>query len=234
MSDKIIERKYFMLRHPFTCIVSGPTGSGKTILVRRLLKNWKKTILLENDNNKSLDVFWVYGQFQELYKQRVENTNIVYSEFLPKLEELKNMNVKIIVIDDLMNEMGKNEKMSELFTRGSHHMNLSVIFIVQNLFHQSKQMRTISLNSQYIILLNNFRDQNQIEFLGKQLFKSKSRIFVKAFEDSVSRPYGYLLIDLKPDTPKQYRLKTRMTAEELPPSKRAKTSFSPIYYIIHD
>ena len=28
-------------KHPFTCIVSGMTSSGKTLLVRNILKNWK-------------------------------------------------------------------------------------------------------------------------------------------------------------------------------------------------
>ena len=134
----------------------------------------------------------------------------------------------------MMLEMGRNEKMSHLFTKGSHHMNLSVFFIVQNFFHQSKYMRTISLNSQYIILLKNFRDQNQIEYLGKQLFKNKLKSFKDAFEDATSHPYGYILIDLKPDTPFKFRVRTRITSEELPPSIRAKTDFAPFYYILRD
>ena len=31
------------------------------------------------------------------------------------------------------------------FTKGSHHRNLSIIYIVQNIFHQGKEMRNISL-----------------------------------------------------------------------------------------
>jgi hypothetical protein len=232
--ERNIDSKYLMLRHPFTCITAGPTGSGKTILIRRILKNWKKTILIPGYEKKELDVLWIYGQFQELYKQKIENCVVNYSEYLPEESELRNQNVKVIIIDDLMFELGKNDRMSNLFTRGSHHFDLSVIFIVQNFFHQSKQMRTISLNSQYIIILKNFRDQNQIEYLGKQLFKNKIRSFKRAFDDATAKPYGYLLIDLKPDTPNKLRIRTRLTAEELPPSLRMKTDFCPYYYILHD
>ena len=231
------DSKHLQLRHPFTSIISGPTSSGKTVLIRRILKNWKNTIYF-NEINEPLNVIWVYGQYQELYNTKIENVNVKYSNNLGlitnDLNELKKMNFKVIIIDDLMDEMGSNEKMSKLFTRGSHHLNLSVIFIVQNFFHQSKLMRTISLNAQYIILLKNFRDKNQIEYLGKQLFGKKSKYFVEIFDDATSKPYGYLIIDLKSDTPNDYRLKSRITEEELLPSLRAKTIFEPNYYKIND
>ena len=44
----------------------------------------------------------------------------------------------LIVIDDQMIEAGKDNRMVNLFTKGSHHRNLSIIYIVQNLFHQGK------------------------------------------------------------------------------------------------
>ena len=37
----------------------------------------------------------------------------------------------LVVIDDLMSESGNNKRISKLFTKGSHHRNLSVIYIVQ-------------------------------------------------------------------------------------------------------
>ena len=48
------------------------------------------------------------------------------------------------------------------FSRGSHHRNLSVIYIVLNLFYQEKDSRSISLNSHYLILFKNPRDKLQI------------------------------------------------------------------------
>jgi hypothetical protein len=48
----------------------------------------------------------------------------------------------VYVIDDFMGE--KDGVISKLFTKKSHHGNLSVIYVVQNLFHHSKEHRTIS------------------------------------------------------------------------------------------
>ena len=56
----------------------------------------------------------------------------------------------LIVFDDQMIDAGKDQRIVNLFTRGSHHRNLSVIYIVQNVFHQGKG--SISLNSHYLVL----------------------------------------------------------------------------------
>ena len=71
----------------------------------------------------------------------------------------------LIVLDDLMAQSGKDKRIADLFTKGSHHRNLSVIYIVQNVFHQGKEMRKISLNAHYIVLFKSSRDRQQISIL---------------------------------------------------------------------
>jgi hypothetical protein len=41
---------------------------------------------------------------------------------------------------------------TKFFAQGSHQRNLTVVYIVQNLFNQDPAMRTISLNRQYMVL----------------------------------------------------------------------------------
>ncbi|MDI9312521.1 MAG: hypothetical protein QM535_20085, partial [Limnohabitans sp.] len=116
---------------PFTMMVAGPSGSGKTYLVRNILKY--HSILMQS-NNLKIEVIWAYGQWQSLYNQRVDNCNIEYIEGLPSESEIRDKSPNLIVIDDLMNELSDDIKMGNLFTKGSHHMNINVIFITQNLF----------------------------------------------------------------------------------------------------
>ena len=54
----------------------------------------------------------------------------------------------IFIFNDMMGE--KDDIIANLFTKKSHHGNLSVIYIVQNLFHKRKDHRTISLNACYL------------------------------------------------------------------------------------
>ena len=74
-----------------------------------------------------------------------------------------------MVIDDQMTDAGEDKRIVNLFTGGSHHRNLSVIYFVQNLFHQGRGSRSISLNSDYLILFKNLRDKLQILTVAKQM-----------------------------------------------------------------
>ena len=47
---------------------------------------------------------------------------------------------KAFVFDDLMSECVDNQMIAEAFTNKRHHRNVSVIFLVQNLFCQDKSM----------------------------------------------------------------------------------------------
>ena len=123
-------------------------------------------------------------------------------QFVLRDELLKNR------LDDLMQECGKDPQITKLFTQGSHHRNLSVIYIVQNLFHQSKESRTISLNCHYIVLFKNPRDRSQIVHLAKQMYPGQTKFMVEAYADATSLPHSYLFIDLKPHCPEEHRLRS--------------------------
>ena len=49
----------------------------------------------------------------------------------------------LIVLDDIM-DSAYSTKLSQLFTKGSHHRNISLVLIAQNLFHQGPSSRDIS------------------------------------------------------------------------------------------
>ena len=108
-----------------------------------------------------------------------------------------------------MIDASKDQRIVNLFTRGSHHRNLSVIYIVQNLFHQGKGSRSMSLNSHYLVLFKNARNKLQILTLAKQTYPVQTDFFLNQYEEAVKRPFGYLLIDLKSTTQDNCRLQTR-------------------------
>ena len=107
----------------------------------------------------------------------------------------------LIVLDDLMAQSGKDKRISDLFTKGSHHRNLSIIYIVQNIFHQGKEMRNISLNALYIVLFKSPRDKQQISMLARQVNPGKVQECMRSYEDATRRPHGSLLTDVVVLTP---------------------------------
>ena len=65
-------------QHPFTCIVAGPTGCGKTTFVARLLRNASEMIDPPPDR-----VTWYYGEWQAGYKN-LDIPNMRMEEGLPQ------------------------------------------------------------------------------------------------------------------------------------------------------
>ena len=103
---------------------------------------------------------------------------------IPNIEFVKGIppglqQVNLIVFDDQMIAAGKDQRIVNLFTRGSLHRNLSVNYFVQNLFHQGKGSRSISLNSQYLLLFKNPLDKLQVLTQAKQRFPGSTDFFPK-------------------------------------------------------
>lgn len=80
-------------------------------------------------------------------------------------------------------------------------MNFSLIFLVQNLYYESKVMRTLSLNTSYFILFKNYRDQLQMETLGRHMLPGQLSYFRTSFQSATSEQYGYLVADVSPVRP---------------------------------
>ena len=74
----------------------------------------------------------------------------------------------LIILDDLLNEVYSKD-VCHLFKKGSHHRNISVILITQNLFHQGLFCRDISLNAKYSAALKNVRGKSQFQYLARQV-----------------------------------------------------------------
>lgn len=197
----------FKFKHPFTCLIAGPTQSGKTHFLQELLCNLKELANPIPDR-----VYWHYGEYQEKLTQLPSFVSL--HEGFTDTSHINPDERNWIILDDLMDEA--NVEVSKLFTKGSHHKNLSVFIVVQNLFHQSKIMRTISLNSHYMILFKNPRDASQIRHLGSQLFPGKNKFLVDAYKQATLRPHGYLLLDLTQSTPENQRVLSDILVSEKP------------------
>ena len=156
-------------KHPFTCIVAGPTGCGKTTFVVRLLRNAPSMI-----NPAPEHVTWYYGEWQSAY-ENLDIPNVRLEQGLPTVFDTGKRNV--VVLDDLMAET--DGRVTDLFTKKSHHSNTSVIYLVQNLFPKRKESRTTSLNAQYMVVFKNPRDAAQVTHLAKQMYPGRVKLCKK-------------------------------------------------------
>lgn len=185
--------------HPFTAIVAGPTSCGKSHFVTGFLNNVNTVC-----NQSFQNIVWCYDEMQPLYNLK----NVNYTQGIPDLTMFDGKHPQLLVIDDLMRE--SDGRIVDIFTKGSHHRNLSVFYITQNLFHQGKGQRDISLNANYIIYFKNPRDKTQIKYLARQVYPENCKFLEEAYKNATKDAHGYLMIDLKQTTDDMYRFKTNI------------------------
>src|SRR6266481_5027925 len=203
------------LQLPFLMVLAGPTSSGKTVFLTELLKNTRAKF------DKQLDRIVYY--YSEYLTDTIQTLKGMFGD---KIQFVKGLNIDIetfnpqknnlVIIDDLIQGAVSSQGVSELFTRGSHHRNLSVILVSQNLFCQGKHSVTINRNSQYLVLFKNPRDAAQISCLAKQVFPGNNKFLLDAYKSATESAYGYLLLDFKQTTPDELRLRTNILPKEWP------------------
>ncbi|GFQ90597.1 uncharacterized protein TNCT_212121 [Trichonephila clavata] len=186
------------LKFPSTMIINGPSQSGKTYLVRKLISEQVFEVPIKK-------VAWCYKMFQPWFH---EEKNIKFIAGLPTEDE----KFDLLIIDDLMNSLTND--VAQIFTVGSHHKNFSVILITQNLFPRIRVARDISLNAHYIILFRNNRDQSQIACFGRQVFPNRSKFFMDAYKKATAEKYQFLLVDCFPTTDEELRLRQSLFPDE--------------------
>ena len=186
------------LKHPFTAVVAGPTGSGKTRLLMRLIKSAKWMSV-----NPPEEIIYCYGEWQKVFDELPE-VNFHDGMIDVDRDIPKDNRPRWLIIDDLMEEVVGTKESNKLYTKGSHHKNISVFFVVQNPFKNG--LRTVSLNTHYFFFMKNPRDNQMIVNFAKQSFPGRVDKVRDAYQHATSEPYGYLLVDLRQETDDDMRL----------------------------
>jgi len=160
-------------------------------------------------------VLYCYGIYSSMYDTIDKELSMVeLHEGLPtrnEIEEFANGEHRLIILDDLMQQILDSKEIERLATQGCHHMKLSLMFLTQNMYGQGKTARTIALNCWYTVLFRNLRGTSQVAFLGQQLFPKRSHLLLQAYNDATESPFGYLVLDFSPSLENdKYRFRTNV------------------------
>ena len=90
---------------------------------------------------------------------------------------------------------------------------MSVIWVTHHLFSKHDSNTCIQRNTQYLVLMSSPRDKTAISKLGSQIDIGYGPFLLSAYKDAVKKAGDFLLIDLRPDTPEQYRVRETATNE---------------------
>ena len=185
--------------HPCTVMIAGPSASGKTQLTSSIVTN--RNCLFNPPPQKTI---LYYCQWQPIYDEW-KSAGVVdefYSTFPEEEDFRERLDLEgtgsLVVFDDFFLHVESNKSFFEnLFCIDSHHLKVSVILIVHNLF--TKSLRTLSLNCHRFFLTQSLRDKGQLQTLARQAFPGKSDYVIQSFDDSMLARYGHLCLDFSPE-----------------------------------
>lgn len=105
---------------PFTALLLGARGSGKSLFVKQVIQNMEHTL------SRLLDrIIWCYSSYQPMYDELAESVNLRFIEGIPE-----SLTDESIVVDDCMDIGSNHDELMKALTMYRHHRTLSVIFLV--------------------------------------------------------------------------------------------------------
>ena len=73
--------------------------------------------------------------------------------------------------------------------------------LLQNAFPKGKNNTSISRNAQYIPLFRCPANRRQFGIIAERIFDKKKSLFMSIYNDVTIKPYSFILVDNKADTP---------------------------------
>ena len=213
-----MEMETFKFKLPAAVQISGPSNVGKSVFVSKVLKFRQQLIV------PPPEIIFYCGSMDQpkLYEQLQKDcgNSIVFLHGLSDLEKIKfdPSVAHVIVLDDLMYEVGNSEFASNLFTKFTHHGNILLIFVTQNIYFKSKFMPTINRNIKYNVVFRNKRFRHELETLARQsLGISPKHIHTIMEMAAVDNTHPYIVLDLQNDTPEHLAIVTNIFPDSMHP-----------------
>jgi len=191
-----------MLKCPFAMVISGPSQAGKSYFMYQIVK-FRKLVCSENFTRIIYCQSNSFSHKNQAFIKELQNEFplLELCQGLPNVNDLHltvNNDHCLILIDDLMEEVLNSLSMVHLVSNDSHNFNISVVFVVQNYFAQSRYGKTLIRNCHYKIFFYNRIEQLELRTISSQIstnpcfFKANFEFLCKTFPDDKSQ---YLLID---------------------------------------
>lgn len=205
--------RHTVFSHPTQIIISGPTKAGKTTLTTQILCNREKMF----PEPGLREIYWFYTMESSTERIRDQLLGVNFIQGHPTLHKLESMDAsvpKLVVLDDMQDMTDKKstfEELKKLFTAVSHHCNMSVIFIVQDIY-VNKNMTRLANQAENLLAMCNGASAYQLPKLSNKLFGPGHEPFIRwAMSDVRSHSsHGYLLLSTGADVPECYKVRSKI------------------------
>jgi len=201
----------FRFKTPSSILIVGLPGCGKTCFTDSLLLDHLEELF----GDPPPTIHYCYGAWKDGF-QDMKAAVVQFHERIPESDHLKSWFPKggLLVLDDLMAEGGQDKELLDLFTKHSHHQNIPVLYLCQDMFPPGKYAKSISRNVHYIVAFKNPRDQLGMKNLLLQAFPSCWQDMMDVYQKVTERPFGYTVLDLHPASDDRKRVFSHLLTHE--------------------
>ena len=178
------------LEKPFRLIIGGASGCGKTSILKEIIdKNhfaspFEKIVYCYPDYLDEIPT-----EFDQIVEYRSGICDLEFFTALPKNT--------LLLFDDMMSECGESKNIMKLFSVIARKKNISIIFLVQNVYDNSKHFRNIRINATGFILFKFFAANDVNKRLLRDLGIDKL-VSQRLLDKTYSRNFGYIFINIHP------------------------------------
>ena len=160
-----------------------------------------------------------YGAWQHRFTEvESSDSRFEFVEGLPTHDDVPRGTMHtVMVIDDLMVEVSKSKTAMDIFTKQSHHRNMTVLFLVQKLYCCTHNTTFTSHNANLMVLFKNPRDISSVQTLGRQMYTGNHKLLAEAYTDATKRPHSYLVVNSHQKTDDRMRVIGNLFEETNPP-----------------
>jgi|TARA_B110000208_G_scaffold35914_1_gene47650 hypothetical protein len=179
------------LEKPFRLIIGGGSGCGKTTILKEIVDKshfsspFDKIVYCYPDYLEEIPI-----EFDQIVEYHAGICDAKYFSSLPKNT--------LLLFDDMMTECGKSDEIMKLFSVIARKKNISIIFLVQNIYDQSRQFRNIRLNATSFILFKFFAANDVNNRILRDI--GADQLVPKSLLDKVySKNFGYIFVNFHPN-----------------------------------
>ena len=169
----------FLANH--NTIIFGQTGAGKTCFILDVIR-------------------------YKLIHPFPENIYYMYKIRQPFMDQINNINF----IEGLdFNAIDTNKPVAEMFILGSHHRQISIFFLTQNLFPNCNLFRLMSTNTHYFVIFQNQRNFRQVMTLARQIFVGRDiKRITEAYKRASNTLRGFIVLSFSQLLPNELTVVT--------------------------
>ena len=182
-------------------IIFGATGVGKTEFILEVIRQRLVHPFPRN-------IFYLYSIEQDFMSTWNQN-ELQPIKFIKGLnfDQVDTSEPSMVVIDDLL--LSTNKIVAEMFILGSHHKQISLFFLTQNLFPNCDLFRTMSANAHYYVIFHNQRNFRQVHTLARQIYVGKDLARISnAYKKAAERQRGFIVLSFAPELPDELTVVT--------------------------